>query len=312
MSSFYAAVTDLPVPEAADAAAASALPRLPALERLLARGERAPATPDWRRWTLSIAGLTAPPGDLPLGRLLAGAHGLDLSAPDDTWLAATPVHLVAGLTRVQLDPAGPVVLSAVEAAELATRFATEWGEEPFALHAAGPDLVLRHRGALELATVDPERLAGRDIAAALPTGRDAGRIMRLMTEMQMWLHAAPFGTTRPVNGLWLWAAGRGALEGRPRWPVLDCADPYLRAALACHPGTSDRDARLVRWHVLAVLERGEPFASVDAAWFEPLRRALATGELAGAELHVGAASWCLRPRQRFRIWVRPRPWWEVA
>ncbi|HXQ31390.1 MAG TPA: hypothetical protein VN790_05435 [Steroidobacteraceae bacterium] len=313
MTSFYAAVTDLPVPEAADSAAVAPLPRLPALERLLARGERQPATPDWRRWALATAGLAAPPGDLPLGRLLAVAHGLHSTAPDDTWLAATPVHLVAGLTRVQLDPAGPVALGATAAAELAARFAAEWGGETCALHATGPHLVLRHRGALELATVDPELLAGRDIAAALPSGRDAGPITRLMTELQMWLHARPpAATRRPVNGLWLWGAGRGALNGAPRWPVLECADPYLGAALHCHPGTADRSARIVRWHALDVLGRGEPFVSVDAAWFAPLGRALATGELDRAELHLGAITCRLWPRQRFRVWVRPRPWWEIA
>lgn len=313
MSSFYAAVTDLPAPEAADAARESPFPRLPAFERLLARGERAPATPDWRRWALSVAGLAAPAGDLPLGRLLATAHGLAADAPDDTWLVATPVQLRAGLVRVQLDPAGPVALAAAAAAELATRFNATLGGEMATLHAAGAGLVLRHRGALELVTVDPESLAGRDIAAALPSGRDAGRITRLMTELQMWLHATPLAASgRPVNGLWLWGAGRGALEGVPRWPVLDCADPYLLAALRCHPGAAAGAARLVRWHARDVLERGEPFASVDAAWFVPLGRALAAGQLDSAELHLGATTCRLRPRQRFRLWVRPRPWWEIA
>jgi hypothetical protein len=313
MSSFYAAVTELPVPEAGDAAADPPLPRLPALEGLLARGERAPATADWRRWALSVAGLAAPAGDLPLGSLLAMAHGLDATAPDDTWFVATAVHLVAGLTRVYLDPAGPVAVSAATATELAARFTAEWGRESASLHAAGSNLVLRHRGALDVATVDPERLAGRDIAGALPSGRDAAPITRLMTELQMWLHAGPPAVAgRPVNGLWLWGAGRGALAGVPHWPVLDCDDPYLHAALACHPGPADRQARLVRWHTLDVLGRGEALASVDASWFEPLKRALATGQLDRAELHVGASAWRLRPGQRFRVWVRPGPWWELA
>jgi hypothetical protein len=307
MSSFYAAVTDLPALEAAEADAGSRLPRLPAFERLLARGERTPADPDWRRWALGLAGLAAPPGDLPLGRLLAAAHGLEALA--DTWLAATPVRLIAGLTRVRMDPAGPVALAPAAAAELAARFNAEWGGETCALHALGSELVLRHHGALALTSVDPATLAGRDIEAGLPAGPDAGRITRLMTELQMWLHAAP---RPPCNGLWLWGAGRAPLAGAPRWPQLDCADPFVRAARACHPGTAAAAARLVHWRAEELLARGEPFAALDAAWFVPLGRALAVGELAQAELHLGTTTLRLRPRQRFRVWVRRRPWWELA
>jgi hypothetical protein len=308
MAELYAALTDLTAP---DADAVEDLPRLPLAERLLSRAERRPAPPDWRRWALGLAGLDAPPGDLPVGRTLARHHG----HPDDadaTWFVATPVHLVAGLTQLSFHAQGPLALPAGTAAALAARFAADWGDPSLSLVATGGALLLRAGERFDVATVDPAPHAGRDVAQALPAGPDAGRLARLMTELQMWLHgsAVTSGEGVPINGLWLWGGGRQALAGTAAWPALDGRDAFLAAAAAALPGGA-RAARLESWSLAELARERRAFVELDALWFGALGAALGRGALGAARLHVGAHEFLVRPRQRWRRWVRSRPWWEL-
>lgn len=308
MAELYAALTDLLAP---DADAVEDLPRLPLAERLLSRAERRPAPRDWRRWALGLAGLDPPPGDLPVGRTLARHHG---HADDDaaTWFVATPVHLVAGLARLTFHAHGALALPPGAAAALAARFAADWADPALSLVEAGGVLLLRAAGRFDVATVDPAAHAGRDVAEALPTGPDAGRLERLMTELQMWLHGAPPASSAglPVNGLWLWGAGRQALAGTARWPALDGGDAFLAAAALAVPG-GERAARLVNWSLAELASQQRAFAEADALWFGALGEALASGTLDAARVYVGGREFLVRPRQRWRRWVRPRPWWEL-
>lgn len=306
MPELYAALTDLLAPDADDV---EGLPRLPHAERLLSRAERRPAERDWRRWALRRAGLTAPPGDLPVARTLAGRHG---HAPGEaaTWFVVTPVHLVAGLTRLHFHPRGALTLPPGGAAALAARFARDWADPALALVEAGDHLLLRAEGRFEVATVDPAAYAGRDVGEALPTGADAGRVERLMTELQMWLHGAPPASVEgpPVNALWLWGAGATPLAGAAAWPALDGRDAFLEAAAG---GSPRAEARLECWSLAALAREGHAFAAADALWFGALATALARGSLDGARVHARGLEFVLRPGQRFRVWVRPRPWWEI-
>ena len=281
MTTLYAAVVELPVLEAREQQPAVAIPRLPALERLLRRGERRRATPDWRRWAIGIAGLDAPPGDLPLGALLARAGGL---APDtaDTWFVATPLTLLAGISDVRVARARPSS-DADWARDLAARFNAEWGGGSVTLHPLEGQLVLQHRGAIEVRTADPVALAGRDLAIGRPTGAGAGVLERVMTELQMWLHTVPLGAAAPsVNALWLWGGGRGALTGAALWPATTDDDPFLRAARRCHPGPDAAATQFVRWSIADLVASGEWLTGADRDWFAPLAHALAAGSVARA------------------------------
>jgi hypothetical protein len=306
---FHAALTDLAPPEMH---AEQALPRLPTLERLLSRADRAPAPADWRRWALAVAGLAAPPGDLPVGATLAAADGLDAAA--GTWLVAAPVHFVAALTHVRLHAAGVLAQAPAAAAALAARFNATLGTREQRLRAVGSLLLLQVDGALALSTVDPDALAGRDVGEALPSGPDGGHIRRLMTEVQMWLHdAAPAGEGMRVNGLWLWGAGRGLLAGEAAWPTLETGDPFLHAAHAVYAGRAARPgARLATWRLADFAADGAPLARAEAHWFLPLAAALARGTLQMATIHYAGQAFRLQRHQRWRVWVRPRPWWELA
>jgi hypothetical protein len=307
MYHLHVALTDLAVDDP-DTVAGS-LPRLPVLEGLLARADRRPADPDWRRWALALAGITAPAGDLPLARTLAARAGLEV-APGPSWLVATPVRLVPGLSSVHFDPAGPLALEAAVAAGLAERFAADFRDPSLALHAVGGQLLLQVAPALEVATRDPAQLAGRGLGDGRPTGADAGRLERLMSELQMWLHGRPLpgADGRSGNALWLWGGGGVALPPASRWPVLALDDPFLAAAAR---GATPVAARMVdAWRVADLLREGGSLAAADARWFAPLAARLRDGEVGSAELHAGGSLHTLAGGHRRRFWRRVRPWWE--
>jgi hypothetical protein len=222
------------------------------------------------------------------------------------------VHLVASLTQVRFHSGGPLVLAAGVAAELTGRFAAQWRDAGLALAVAGETLLLRCDTPAEVETRDPAPYAGGDIAAALPGGRDAGRVARLMTELQMWLHAAPPASVSglPVNGLWLWGSGDAPLTGVARWPALATADPFLVAAASDAPR---REAgRLETWALAELARGGASFTDADERWFAPLAADLTRGRLEAASVYLASHEFRLRPAQRWRLWRRPRPWWELA
>lgn len=308
MPKLYAALADLvaldPDPDAQP-------PRLPVLERLLSRAERRPASPDWRRWALACAGGEAPPGDLPLARALAVRHGLTPLA-SETWLLATPVHLVASLSQLRLHHAGALTLAPGVALRLAARHAAEWADPTLSLVAVGDSLLLRVDGLLAFESRDPDLWAGREVGAALPVGADAGRLRRLITELQMWLHdAAPLASNGlAINALWLWGGGHSPIAQPPAWPTLTSLDAGV-AALAAD-ATRLPDAELVSYRVADLAERALDFADADVEWFAPLAARLAAGRLEDCRVHMGRHEFRLRAWQRWRVWVPSRPWWELA
>jgi hypothetical protein len=299
MSLLYAALTGLPTVEA-EAAHAAGLARLPRLERLLSRADARAAPADWRRWQLAAVGLAAPPGDLPAGWWLVGEPG---AAAAGSVLVATPVVLRAGMSDVRLERLAAADAAALGA--LARQFNADWQGEPVTLEARGGGLVLRHRASLAVETVDPATLVGAEIGVSLPRGADGGVLRRLMTELQMWLHACP--AAAGINGLWLWGAGRTPLAGRARWPAVAPADALLAAARALHPGDADAALTLQSVDVGTWLAAGRTLPALDAA----LGALLEARRAGGARLHVGGREFVLAGRQRLRLWRRVRPWWEL-
>ena len=290
--------------------AAGALARLPVLEGLLARADRHAVQPDWRRWVLSLAGADAAPGDLPVARTIAARAGLDVSTAA-TWLVATPVTLLTGMASVHFDPAGPVTLAADTAAAVVARFAAEFGDPSLTLISADGTLLLRASAEpFAVRTRDPAALSGLGLGEGRPEGDGAGRLERLMTELQMWLHERPLvgSDGRRANALWLWGGGAQPLAAGDRWPVLGCDDPFLAAAAA---GSATDPRRFVEvWSVAELVRAGRSFAAADEHWFGPLATRLRDGEVVRAEIHCAGLVHVLAPGQRWRLWRRTRPWWE--
>jgi hypothetical protein len=316
MTQLVLAITDFALPTDAGSA-----PQLSGLDRLLARGHlQSLALPCWRHWILQEAGLD-PPERLPVAGTLAGKSG--------HWAVATPVHLLAGLEHVHLDPAGLPAVTELEWQELASGFNGLFADSGMSLSFDGEVALLNLGAPLEARTHDPRQLAGRDAGAWLPSGPDGGRLRRLMTEIQMWLHEHPLNLARnrrgapPVNGLWIWGCGGEPLLPVSSLPGLSTSDPFLRrwweaSGAACAPTPPALETWLSEPHAIVTLDLAaidpDPAASlqrVEERWFAPLVRALSDGSVSGARLLLGDMVAAFGRYDRLRFW-RPRRDWHEA
>jgi hypothetical protein len=312
---------------------APAVPRLPALEMLLARGRRSvsePRSPEG--WLQQAFGVDA--AELPAGALtLLAGHG----APGpERWARADPVHLRLMRDRLVLVPneafelsheesealcealnrhfGGALELRAVEARRWCARLAEDFGALPAA----------------------PLELAGRDADLGRPLGEGARRWQALLTEAQMVLHAHPVNLARErrgapaVNSLWLWGSGTLPGELPRRWQTVAAGEP-VALGLAQLSGARSRGvpASAEAWleslpedgRQLAVLdglrtpralsqeaEYAECLDALESGWFAPLLAALRRGRVGMVTLQLpdlGHVFETIRGDLR-RFWRRPR------
>jgi len=319
MNRFALAVTEFALPVQSDSA-----PRPVVLERRLARGRRAASgARSWRHWILGQSGF-APPPELPLGSLLARREG--------PFAVATPVHLLAGLEHVHLDPAGPPALEACEWQQLVDAFNVEFGQDGLRLgHDAGVGVLSLPRN-LDVTTHDPRALAGRDAGSWLPQGPDGGWLRRTMTAIEMWLHDHALNRRResagraPVNGLWIWGSGGQSMEapaGTLPWLATD--DVLLRRAWEhfdgrVSPAPGSFDAWLDMQPPAACLALSlssldpDPRVALEAfesRWLAPIAAAVGGGRGERAQIYLDGTVLQFSRGDLWRFWRRPRAWHEA-
>jgi hypothetical protein len=318
-------ITDLYPP--AEAAEAGAAPELPGLARIARFAERGRLGRGWREWLAAHLGRADLTGVAP-ALVAAAAVAPPLTAPRSQWLA-TPVYLQAGLTRVHLDHRGLLRLPAALQGSLAAGFA-------HAFAGAGLELVplpdgeflLRAADIPALATPEPERCAGAEIAGGPPRLPEAAPLRRAAAEIEMWLHAQASGTL--VNALWLWgAAGAQLAPGARRsgvTPWRACgADAYLDGLMAlqgarCEPLPRDLGALqagaaadvVLALRVAEELQTKMPLsfldglARLDERFIAPAVAALRAGSLARLTLIANDHRLTLGPRSALKLWRRAR------
>lgn len=296
------------------------LPRLPRLEARLALATPTAAQDDWRRQVLALAGATpAADRDVPVGAVLAAQAGL-VTPAGAQWMVATPVRLAAGMDHVQLQ-AARVAFPAAWVAPFNAAFA----DAGLVLQAAGDHWLWSLAEPLAVLTQDPAPLAGHDIGPCLPGGADGGRLRRLLTEAQMWLHAAAeerLGGISPTlagadlpNAFWPW--GFGPSSAPPAVPLQYAGlEPWARAV--CRGGLAA--PHLVTWTLEEQAEAAQRagldvFSAADAAWSAGLEAAVR--ETGAAELWLDGRAWRLsradawHPLRRLRRWRAAAPWWQA-
>jgi hypothetical protein len=202
-------------------AAVERLPELPGLDALLCQGRPLSLQPDWRSALLAQVGCTAEVGASAPASIAATL--LDC-LPQRAVCFAQPVHRVAGLTQVNLHPAGLLRLGAEEAAGWSEDFNRAFVGSGLHLHPLAPTLLLEglHPADLQPAAnpqpqaqhaTDPARWLGATLPASL-LGMADRATRQLSAEIEMWLHEHPRNRQRErrgelaVNGLWLWGAAQ--------------------------------------------------------------------------------------------------------
>jgi len=316
---FLHLLVDLPVqPDPADPAFARLAP---SLATLLRRGDTALAEPGAAARTCRAFALQRQ-RDWPLAPLCARADGL--AAETGYWLRLDPLHLEVGMGGLRARPGDMLDLAAEEADALAADLHAACAAAGWRLSAPTPlRWYLRAPRAPDLATTPLDEVAGEYIAPHLPQGGTAAKLLQLLNEAQMLLHAHPANRQReaagrlPVNGLWAWGGGVWTRPA-PRFDLVASAAAEARAlaaaadvALADAPASLEalRDAgrRVFASPAPASppADPGEALATLERLWFAPLLRALRRGSLRGLRLDLPGypgRDVQLTPTRAWRFW----------
>ena len=302
--------------------ASAALPRLPALERWLARGHRAEQDIDWRAWLLAAYGKVG--GSPSLGGVAAAAWLPETRSDQHYWLA-TPIHAVAGLDTVHLHPAGLLYFDDAEQQLLASDFARVFADSGWELHATGRRELLLAGPAIEsVPTQDPARWLGARLGAAAPVGSVAVPLRRLAAELEMWLHGHAVNRARlargqpAATGLWLWGGGAALSLAPPRLPTL-LGDDLVAAALwrlgggtaQALPDTFSAAPRTGDTVIILRADNGEALQAINERWLAPVLAAVRSGALREAQLLVAGQRVLMKRVHSWRAWRRAHAWWEM-
>lgn len=310
------------------------LGRLPAAETLLARADRRTGTATELEATLLEL------FDLPVALSSPSVAALTFLAdvgrlPDGWCLRADPVHLHADQDHLRLFGERLLQLTAAEADVLVAELNASYAADGWRFEAPVPGrwyLLLPTES--DIATVPLPRAMGHDVRSRLPSGPDHVRWLRMLTEIQMLLHASQVNQQREqrgaltVNSVWLWGQGTVPASITSPWAQVWTNEP-LAAGLArlsgrtCEPvpGGAEPVLGKLRGRALVVLEQARENAlygdqsawelelkRLEQQWFEPLSRALRHGDLDELEWLPGdGCSYRLRRRHLRRWWRRRRP-----
>jgi hypothetical protein len=294
--------------------------RWPDLARIAGRGAMRIITTSavdldpWRTELLSALGLGASMAHYPQAAVMRFADADD--GADGCWLLATPMHFAAGLT--DLTPTaleGDSAVGREERTQLAAMLAPHLREAGLDLHEqADGAWLLRSERLLEVETATPAAVVIRGIDAAMPKGRDAAALRRLLTELQMLLHEHPVNLARArrsapaVNAVWLHGVGAVGRIERHALPEAYGKDAYLRGVYRLHerhaPATASHADELLarmRSSAVAVLTVGT-LDDLEARWLAPLLHALRSGSISQLDLVLDRWRLTMDRNALFKFW----------
>ena len=305
---------------------------LPALQRLLARGRR--DTQAWQgidAWLLERFSVERQE-DWPSAPFALLGEG---EAPGDAcWAHADPVSLRADRDRLLLADATLLKIQADEAHAIVATVERHFGDAMRLIVAAPERWYARLALPPQGETTPLAAVAGRPLVP----GRGAMGWHALMNEMQMLLYEHPVNLAReargelPLNGIWLWGAGRLAAASTQFKSM--AGEHPLAQGLARQAGIAAHapPASATRWlsglasqgiHVcvhdalLTAAKQGdstrwlETLARLERDWFGPLQQALEARRIGMLTLCLGGAraraSIETVRQDLLRFWRRPQP-----
>ncbi len=279
--------------------------------------------------------------DWPLAPLLARHANLD--AASGYWLCATPVHLATRRNALVLTDPSALDLDAATSAALAAPLAGHLRDENLTLHAPQPGLWFLHSLAHTppaITTSSLDSVSGRDVRAFLPKGVDSARWHRILTEMQMLLHAHTANDAREargqlaVNSVWLWGGGTLPPPAAAPYAAVWSDDACVRA-LAHHTGCRiepavanvsaanitgrdlNNESHFFSLDMLTpAMRQGDlqrwssTVSTLNRDWFMPLLAALQARRLdtltvlsgSGSGSDTGTQQFVIRPRDLMKFW----------
>lgn len=309
MKKVHLVVCDLFLPEDIAGGVCAGL-RLPALEKMLARGALAGSVQTGESASLedllcAMFGVSCQL-QAPIAPISAAFDGLGVGC----WVRADPVHL--RLQRDQLVLLSDVDIGADEAGQMCVALNEHFAGQGMTFFAPHPQRwYIRLDRLPGIETVPLSRAAGRNVRDLLPKGNDAAHWQRVFNEIQMLLFAQPLNEAReargelPVNSLWLWGCGCDVGMQPPRAFVHVSSDEVLAEMFAASAGVpfaswqeqwrdEENCARqLLVWTGLrSALRRGDLDAwraalqDFETGYAQPLWRALRAGKIAQLQVDI--------------------------
>jgi len=187
--------------------------------------------------------------------LIAAACDAIPPACRQLWVAS-PFHAMLGRDSVRLLPDAAMPWDEADARWLCEVLNEFLAEEGMQLIAVGAALMLSCEKSLDACPVPFASIAGGLMPNRHSDGPDGGRMMRLLAEIQMFLHNKPQPTRagKPaLSGLWLWGTSPHPVEGSTKSVAVATHNPFLHAV------TDARDARTI----ISECERCETLLSVS-------------------------------------------------
>jgi hypothetical protein len=226
---------------------------------------------------------------------------------------ATPTHYVPEMSNVRLAQDGILTLTAKQAQALAVDFNRVWHDAGIHLRAAdsGVLFVLWDRP-LTVVTRDPEDMRDSHLHHYFPSGKDAGPLRQLMSEIEMWLFDHPVNRVRlqagsaAITGLWLWGGGP-PIAARPDVDGRGAGDDPFFASLMRRGENNGSDSAVI---VAADEPGSDAWRDIEANWLTPGIEQLRDGRLTRIDLSAGSTAFQVTARRSWRFWQRPQPWWE--
>ena len=290
---------------------AAGRPRLPALERMVARGRS--------RELLTPAGFLAPLFGLEAQQLTAAPFmrlGDGGSADGEYWAVASFVHLAPDRDQLVLMPGSLLQIGTEETTALVATFDAMYGTEGWKLEVNSQGRAyLRCPKPLDAATHDPENIAGQPVLEYMPAGPDAARLKQLMNEIQMLFHTHSVNVAREeagqplINSLWLWGGGTLLQTAATQAPGMIMGDLPLLNGLGRWAGAKVNAASVdaIGPDSLVGLA-ADDVASLEQDWFAPLFARLKSGKLRQLSLYLGGFGvFRLDSAAARRFWRRTKP-----
>jgi hypothetical protein len=227
--------------------------------------------------------------------------------------------MVADRDQLYLSASTALGVSREEADALVAELNRLYADEGWAFYAAAPQRwYLRLSQPLAMRTTPTPVAMGRRVGEVLPEGDDALAWQRVMTEIQMLLHASAVNAGRSENGqltvnsLWFWGGGALPAErGEAPWCRIAADEPLVRGLARLHgievvSATSLPSALAANEGRMLVHAGAETLELAERELFAPLLERLRAGTL--AELIIilpGVGRWRIE-RADLRRWWRRR------
>ncbi|HEX5340830.1 MAG TPA: hypothetical protein VFX47_08105 [Gammaproteobacteria bacterium] len=297
---------------------ANAVPRLPALETLLARAHRLPA-PQYGLDGLLAACFGLPSAVLAIAALTRLA---DTGARDTAcWFRADPVHLAADRDQLVMLPLPTLDVQAEEAQALAGTFNRLYADDGFRIEMRLPSRwYLRVPENMNCVTHDPARVAGGPVFDFMPSGVDAPRLKQLMNEMQMLFHEHPVNQAREaagkpvINTAWLWGGGslpQKTTQGSQRvltdMPLVRGLALFTGSQAAEWPGSLEAVMAAQSGLLALQVEDVMAAAKIETQVVRPLLTGLRRGDMQTLDIYPGGPTiYRLTRAALYRFWRRRR------